>query len=559
MMGWPGHGRGVTPRLCEELFVRIESAKEMRKNTTYEVKLSFLEIYNEKVQDLLSRKREDLKIIHDPKMGPIVKNLSERTVTCWDDVDRCLAVGMEHRTTAATAMNDRSSRSHAVVVIAMEMVDTFGQVGNKTISRPRRSRANLVDLAGSEKVSKSKVEGTNLKEAIGINQSLTCLGRVIDGLVEQHSHIPYRDSVLTSLLADSLGGNSRTTMLAALSPAAINYDETLSTLRYASRARKIVNVVRVNEDPTTTLIRELQEQLARMRESVLNGDVDGLQQMLGSDTPITAGIMAQKAQELETVINQIQALEEKERIEEEVREQKWQAEREVIEARHNAELEEIQKLRDSLRQQKEELAARAEVLQKDVKTKQRGLILNRMQGLTRLAAAKLKAQEHDEQKKNLQREMIVNRLRSNSEKKRYKNMIDQAKDVKAQAEHWERRTAELEAELRAAQQQVKELEERKRGPGGRGGGKGGFGGRGQPGQPQPFPKCDDCKVRDADVQCPQCNNALLCIGCNDRRHRLMEEERARAQQIRGAALSPARSAFQPPAYPVRAITQGAGY
>lgn len=116
-------------------------------------------------------------------------------------------------------------------------------MGNKAITRPRRSRANLVDLAGSEKVSKSKVEGANLKEAIGINQSLTCLGRVIDGLVEQKPHIPYRDSVLTCLLQDSLGGNSRTTMLAALSPAAVNHDETLSTLRYAARARKVVNKV----------------------------------------------------------------------------------------------------------------------------------------------------------------------------------------------------------------------------------------------------------------------------------------------------------------------------
>eukprot|EP00668_Euglena_longa_P040768 GGOE01053670.1.p1 GENE.GGOE01053670.1~~GGOE01053670.1.p1 ORF type:complete len:715 (+),score=184.95 GGOE01053670.1:375-2519(+) len=561
MMGYPGTGRGITPRICEELFLRIESAMESGKNTTFEVKLSFLEIYNEKVQDLMSKKREDLKIVHDPQKGPLVKGLTEKTVTTWEEVDRALTIGMEHRTTAATAMNDRSSRSHAVVVLALEMVDTLGKVGTKSIVRPRRSRANLVDLAGSEKVFKSKVEGTNLKEAIGINQSLTCLGRVIDGLVEQHSHIPYRDSVLTSLLADSLGGNSRTTMLAALSPAAVNYEETLSTLRYASRARKIVNVVRVNEDPTTTLIRELQEQLARMRESVLNGDVDSLQALIGTDQPITAGVMAQKTQELEAVINQIQALEEKEKAEEEIREQKWHAEREQIEARHNAELMEIQQLRDNLRQQKEELAARAQVLQADVKSKQRGLILNRMQGLTRLAAAKLKAEEHDEQKKNLQREMIINRLRSNSEKKRYKEMIESAKEVKTQALHWEKRSLELEADLKGAQQKVRQLEEQKKGGVGRGMGYLGLGGRGKggKGQPPPIPKCDDCKARDADVQCPQCNGALLCLSCNDRRHRLMEEQRLQVQQIRGAALSPSRIAYQQPAAYTMRITQGGLY
>eukprot|EP00669_Euglena_mutabilis_P013747 TRINITY_DN873_c0_g1_i1.p1 TRINITY_DN873_c0_g1~~TRINITY_DN873_c0_g1_i1.p1 ORF type:complete len:681 (+),score=243.03 TRINITY_DN873_c0_g1_i1:227-2044(+) len=550
MMGYPGHGRGVTPRLCEELFHRIDDAKESKKNTTYDVKVSFLEIYNEKVQDLLSRKREDLKIVHDPQKGPVVKGLTEKSATSWNEVDHLLTVGMEHRTTAATAMNDRSSRSHAVVVLALDMVDILGQVGTKQISRPRRSRANLVDLAGSEKVGKSKVEGANLKEAIGINQSLTCLGRVIDGLVEQHSHIPYRDSVLTSLLADSLGGNSRTTMLAALSPAAVNYEETLSTLRYASRARKIVNVVRINEDPTAALIRELQDQLSRMRESVMSGDMEGLQGMMGTDGPVTANLMAQKQQELEAVIGQIQALEEKERIEEEIRQQKWQAEREEIETRHNKELLEIQELRDNLRKQKEELAQRAEVLQADVKSKQRGLILNRMQGLTRLAAAKIKAEEHDEQKKNLQREMIINRLRSNSEKKRYKEMIESAKEVKEQATTWERKTLELEAELKAAQEQIRVLEERKRGGVGLMG-KGGVPhtiGGGGPGKPKPFPKCDDCKVRDADVQCPQCNGALLCLGCNDRRHRMLEQQRIQAQQIRGMALAPTRP-VAPPAYP----------
>lgn len=551
MMGYPGHGRGITPRLCEELFLRIEDFKQSKPNTTYEVKVSFLEIYNEKVQDLLSKKREDLKIAHDPQRGPVVRGLIERKVTTWEEVEKTLDSGMDNRSTAATAMNDKSSRSHAVVVLAVDMEDNLGTAMGKKITRPRRARSNLVDLAGSEKVGKSKVEGTGLKEAIGINASLTCLGRVIDGLVDGHSHIPYRDSVLTSLLADSLGGNSRTTMLAALSPAAINYEETMSTLRYAARARKIVNVVRVNEDPTATLIRELQEQLSKMRESVMSGDVEGLQGIIGTDGPITANVMAQKTEELETVINEIRAMEAKEKAEEEVREQKWQAEREQIEERHNAELREIQELRDNLRKQKEELGQRAEVLQKDLKQKQRGLILNRMQGLTRLAAAKLKAEEHDQEKKNLQREMIVNRMRSASEKKKYKEMIDSAKGVKAVAEEWESKAQELEDELREAQEQIRALEDQKMvgaaaaRPGHVGrhpyATDGAITYRPAPNMaPLPFPKCDDCKTRDAEVQCPQCNGAVLCNVCNRRRHTMMVEQRLQVQQLRGAALSPNR-------------------
>jgi|UniRef100_A0A7S4FYE6 kinesin family protein 1 len=474
MMGYEGKGRGVSPRMCEEMFARIEEAKEAKKNTTYSVKVAMLQIYNEQVQDLLKKGGPNLKIVNDPQKGPTVRGLIEKDVHSWDEVNQILDQGIANRSVAATAMNATSSRAHTVIQLSLDMVDELGQVGAKKISRPRRSRANLVDLAGSEKISKSKVEGANLKEAIGINQSLTCLGRVIDHLVDGKPHIPYRDSVLTTLLADSLGGNSRTTMLAALSPAAINYDETVSTLRYASRARKIVNQVKVNEDPTAALIRELQEELAKMKQSVLTGDVDTLQQIMGTDQPISAANMAAKTQELETVIEQIAALEQKEQEEEEKREQQWISERSELEARHNEELAEIEGMRAQLEQQKVQLEEQQQQLQANLKVKQRGVIMNRMQGLTRLAAAQQKAAEHDETKKDLQREMIVNRLRTSSEKQKYKQAIDEARAVQRNAATDEERCRNLEQELEAARAYIAQLEIRKFGPQGKAG-KGGGG------------------------------------------------------------------------------------
>ena len=205
-------------------------------------------MYNEKVKDLTKPKGKDekpLEVYQDPKAGPIVKGLSHTVVTNWEQVTALLQKGSMVRATGSTAMNDRSSRSHALVQLLLSQEEVIGTVGKKDIFRKRSSRINLVDLAGSEKISKSKVEGVGLTEATNINKSLTTLGRIIDALIDHSPYVPYRDSVLTMLLSDSLGGNARTTMLATLSPTWNNFEETLSTLRYASRARKVVNVVKV--------------------------------------------------------------------------------------------------------------------------------------------------------------------------------------------------------------------------------------------------------------------------------------------------------------------------
>ena len=209
-------------------------------------------------------------------------------------------------------------------------------------------------------MSKSNVVGQGLKEAIGINQSLTCLGRVIDGLVKGDKHVPYRDSVLTQILSDSLGGNSRTTMLIALSPAAINYDETVSTLRYGSRARQIVNVVKVNEDPTATLIRELQDELARIKEDIRTGNVNGLRRESGlrdsgdldrssstlspSRVPSSGGLQAKEreAQHVEQMLHEVQVREQVAQARVVQHEQVWAEERRVITQQQQVAVHEMQ-------------------------------------------------------------------------------------------------------------------------------------------------------------------------------------------------------------------------
>ena len=423
MMGYAGKGRGVNPLLCEEMFARIAAHGEKpvvpgQTLTTYAVKVSFLEIYNEKVQDLLlgKGKGSNLKIIQDPKRGPVVKDLSEHVVTTWEQVEKLLDKGMETRSVAATAMNDTSSRSHAVVQLSLDMEDSLGSVGGKKIARPRRARANLVDLAGSEKVSKSKVEGAGLKEAIGINQSLTCLGRVIDGLIDGKTHVPYRDSVLTCLLSDSLGGNSRTTMLAALSPAAINYEETMSTLRYAARARKIVNKVKVNEDPAAALIRELQEELGKMKQSVVNGDIEGLRLALGTgggDIGDLTGAIATRSEEIEEMVAKVQMLEAKEEEADTHRAEQWAVQRQEIEEKHATELDAIRLEQEELGRAKRALEEEQGRLQGEVDQKRQVIMLDRLRQGGQVTKARQQAvqsqQDTDARSKKLKRDMLFNR------------------------------------------------------------------------------------------------------------------------------------------------------
>ncbi|XP_035506314.2 kinesin-like protein KIF1C isoform X2 [Scophthalmus maximus] len=281
MMGKQEPGQeGIIPQLCEDLFQRTGGNTDPDLN--YSVEVSYMEIYCERVRDLLNPKSQGtLRVREHPILGPYVEDLSKLAVTGFTDIRDLMDAGNKARTVAATNMNETSSRSHAVftIVFTQKRRDQMTSLDTEKVSK-----ISLVDLAGSERADSSGAKGTRLKEGANINKSLTTLGKVISALAEMQSSkkrksdfIPYRDSVLTWLLKENLGGNSRTAMIAALSPADINYEETLSTLRYADRAKQIRCNAVINEDPNAKLIRELKTEVERLRNLLFS---QGLQELL---------------------------------------------------------------------------------------------------------------------------------------------------------------------------------------------------------------------------------------------------------------------------------------
>ncbi|XP_077881389.1 kinesin-like protein KIF1B isoform X18 [Ictidomys tridecemlineatus] len=265
---------GIIPQLCEELFEKIND--NCNEEMSYSVEVSYMEIYCERVRDLLNPKNKgNLRVREHPLLGPYVEDLSKLAVTSYTDIADLMDAGNKARTVAATNMNETSSRSHAVFTIVFTQKKHDSETN---LSTEKVSKISLVDLAGSERADSTGAKGTRLKEGANINKSLTTLGKVISALAEvdnctskskkkkKTDFIPYRDSVLTWLLRENLGGNSRTAMVAALSPADINYDETLSTLRYADRAKQIKCNAVINEDPNAKLVRELKEEVTRLKD-----------------------------------------------------------------------------------------------------------------------------------------------------------------------------------------------------------------------------------------------------------------------------------------------------
>ncbi|XP_041119619.1 kinesin-like protein KIF1A isoform X22 [Polyodon spathula] len=276
---------GIIPLMCEDLFSRINDGN-IDNSLAYSVEVSYMEIYCERVRDLLNPKNKgNLRVREHPLMGPYVEDLSKLAVTSYNDIQDLMDSGNKARTVAATNMNETSSRSHAVFNIIFTQKRQDEESDNTS---EKVSKISLVDLAGSERADSTGAKGTRLKEGANINKSLTTLGKVISALAEDsgsnknkkkkkaENFVPYRDSVLTWLLRENLGGNSRTAMVAALSPADINYDETLSTLRYADRAKQIRCNAVINEDPNNRLVRELKEEVSRLKDLLLSqglGDI----------------------------------------------------------------------------------------------------------------------------------------------------------------------------------------------------------------------------------------------------------------------------------------------
>lgn len=274
--------RGIIPRASEEIFKSIESSQSA--NNTFMVRASYLQIYNENISDLLKPDRGSLQIREERRKGVFVEGLSEWAVRSPGEICTLMQKGQMTRATASTKMNDISSRSHAVFIIIVEMMSTedYDQEATKQI---KVGKLNLVDLAGSERVRVTGATGKRLEESKKINQSLSALGNVIAALtdVKARSHIPYRDSKLTRLLEDSLGGNCKTTMIAMISPAQEAFGESLSTIKFANRAKNIRNAPRINEDvDQKALLRKYEVQLKRLQNELeaKNKSVIDMQRLL---------------------------------------------------------------------------------------------------------------------------------------------------------------------------------------------------------------------------------------------------------------------------------------
>ncbi|KAG2498997.1 hypothetical protein HYH03_003183 [Edaphochlamys debaryana] len=256
--------QGIIPNCFDHIFEIVNSSPP---NKQWMVRAAYLEIYNEEVRDLLSKDpKNKLELKENKDSGVYVKGLNAFVVKSVPELKNVLEVGRGNRSVGATLMNQDSSRSHSIFTVTIETIETTKAQPEGHI---RVGKLNLVDLAGSERQSKTGATGDRLKEATKINLSLSALGNVISALVEgKGGHVPYRDSKLTRLLQDSLGGNTKTTMCANMGPADWNYDETLSTLRYANRAKNIKNKPKINEDPKDAMLREFQEEIARLKAAL---------------------------------------------------------------------------------------------------------------------------------------------------------------------------------------------------------------------------------------------------------------------------------------------------
>ncbi|NXJ37981.1 KIF14 protein, partial [Ciconia maguari] len=304
MMGFD-EDRGIIPRLCEDLFTQI--AQMDKQQILYHLEMSFFEVYNEKIHDLLvfkaesGQKKQPLRVREHPVLGPYVEGLTVNVVSSYSDIQSWLELGNKQRATAATVMNDKSSRSHSVFTLVMTQTKVEF-VDEEQCDHRLTSHINLIDLAGSECCSTAQTTGERLKEGVSINKSLLTLGKVISALSKQSRNgnktfIPYRESVLTWLLKESLGGNSQTAMIATVSPAASSTEETLSTLRYAKQACSIINIAKVNEDVNAKLIRELKAEIEKLKaaqKSALNTDPEKYRRYLQEITSLRVKLHQQE-------------------------------------------------------------------------------------------------------------------------------------------------------------------------------------------------------------------------------------------------------------------------
>jgi kinesin family protein 3/17 len=422
---------GIMPRSFETIFKAIEADPSKQ----YLVRASYMELYKEDIRDLLSKNpKNKLEIREKPDVGVYIKDLCSFVVRSVKEIKEIMYTGRENRTTAETKMNLHSSRSHSIFTVTIETA----QMGVDLKSHIRAGKLNMVDLAGSERQQKTEAVGIRLEEAAKINLSLSTLCHVISTLTDPKggSHIPYRNSKLTRILQDSLGGNTKTVMVANIGPADFNYEESLNTIRYANRAKNIMNKPRINEDPKDAMIREFQEEIMKLREL--------LAQKLGKVVMKDGQIVSLDNNE-QTMQKQME--EELAKQTEELR--KKQEEIDRVEAEGAMVKEEKEKLLEALNKQKED--------QEKVKKECEDLMAKKQQLQDRILQGNeemKKAREKEQEKIKKGREKLA-KIQEKREK-----MAEQIKKKEVDAMHLVEKFSSLHEELDYKTKKIAEIDAR---------------------------------------------------------------------------------------------------
>lgn len=413
MDGKEGELRGIMPRAFEHIFDYINANSDSHQ---FMVTVTYVEIYNDELRDLLTKEqKETLKIREDPQNGVQIKGVCVHKVQCLDDLNALLNFGKKNRKVRKTNMNAESSRSHSILSLNIETLTQI-EGGNHV----RTARLNLVDLAGSERVAKTGAEGMGFKEGVNINYELMILGNCIAALTQKNvTHIPYRDSKLTMLLRDSLGGNARTMMIAAIGPADYNFMESMSTLRYAERAKKIENKPKVNMDPKDALLLKYQEELAELQAQLNAGGGGGGGQAFASANGVIGHVGPQKSDE--EVIKEM--------------EEQLAKQRQQLESASKMAKEEREQLKKELKQQQQKIEdekAKRSKYEKRLEELKKYAVIGDLKKKTEQNEAQI--EEYKEKLKQREKKALALQKEIEERQKRRENVIEKCDNIQAQVE-----------------------------------------------------------------------------------------------------------------------------
>jgi len=462
--------QGIMPRMVWTIFDGIYNADD---HIEFLVKVSLVEIYQERIRDLLDPSKDNLKIHEDKARGVFLSDITESYVQSEQEIFDAIRVGNVNRTTAATEMNAHSSRSHLVFILTVEQK-------NLTDRTVKSGKLYLVDLAGSEKIAKTKVQGVGLDEAKGINKSLSALGNVIMALTEGKPHIPYRDSKLTRMLQESLGGNAKTALIITCSPSVYNEAETISTLRFGQRAKLIQNKAHVNEEKSAEELKILleREQREKKRLALRIEQLEELLQQNGIEVPAFDITKARKAKASKLGGGDAESVDDVSSIDDDAKDDKRQLDEALKQTRAYEEkiaadeqkIADMEKEKETLAYDKDELSLSIEKMKAD-HASQRGelesLKIDRKQLKEKIAELEKdgKRAEHTGEAGDAGTKNVLDELRANQQakvkiqgdmsavQKEYDNIREKIK-----SENWEENRVELLETLEKQEMRLKKLD-----------------------------------------------------------------------------------------------------